>query len=474
MRGLPACRHVVHCACHAANDSIYHTSMRNGTGLCAKPGDARPGYTCPTCRLQAVLGRALDMAHNPLDVALYEAAIMYDIDVANAILANTATTYTQSANALVNWLTKFMPTASYREEDTPLAPPRRDPLYCVGLHQEYINSDLYGRGRTNPGKGVVASTALSRVSGFRHLGQPDGDTERLLRESSEFKRLQTGIKKRLLHNPEPKRTMTWETFSRWTKQLMHRWHRLRQRIRRIDRLPAGADARDRRAALRKLRQQEASTLGELHLLHVQVFGYTRGCVPFLLRYRTWKRGLWTREQCRRHEVVTPDGDLMPHLRLLRDFPTKTHTSEWYEGVLCDVTASGHRLLDTAVSLQRALVRLGWTHGGLFYHSDGTAMILTSWQDRCLRPQLRHMRGHGEPSLRGETDADFNRKWSSWSLRRLCETHFSTESSTVPMCPRDLKIGHSGWSAANRLRGHISDRYRNWPLYKKVDATRLYA
>jgi len=68
------------------------------------------------------------MAHNPLDVALYEAAIMYDIDVANAILANTATTYTQSANALVNWLTKFMPTASYREEDTPLAPPRRDPL----------------------------------------------------------------------------------------------------------------------------------------------------------------------------------------------------------------------------------------------------------------------------------------------------------------------------------------------------------
>jgi len=473
VRGLPACHHVVHCECYQANDALFSTSMNDGKGLRAKPGDARPGYTCIRCRLQAVLGRAIDLDASPFDLALYESGIMYDIDVANSILASTATSYTQSAAAYIRFMETFMPSARYLEVDTPKRPPRRDPLFTLGLHQEYINSAMYTKGRTNSGGGVVASTALSRVSGFRHLGQPDGDTERMLRESSEFKRLQLGIKKRLMHNAEPKRTMTWETFCRWAARLQRAWRRAQTAVRRQKRRRVGAGSAGWRAELQRLRLIALSHIGQLHLVHVQVFGYTRGKVPFSLRYATWSRGLWTKARCAQYGVYDPEGRPMPHLRLLRDFQTKTFTSEWYEGVLCDVTATGHRLLDVAVTLRAALREAGLTEGGLFYHADGSAMTLASWQSRCLRPALRSMRRAGEPALHGETDLDFERKWSSWSLRRLCETHFSTDSLAAPMCPRDLKIGHSGWSTGVRVRGHISDRYRNWPLYKKIDATKLF-
>ena len=472
VRGLAPCGHVVHTECYRANELLFNTTLNDGRGLTAKPGDARPGYTCMRCRLQAVLGRGLALDTDQNDALLYESAVMYDIDLGNVILEGTARTYTQSAAAYMRWMLEFMPGCTYRETDEPRDPPVQDRILTFGTHQEYILSNAYTHGRASGGKGVVASTALARVSGFRHLGLPGGDIERELRGSLEFKRLQVGIRKRCLHNAVPKRTLAFAAFERWTRRLRRRLRRVGLELRQA--LGSAAARRPLRHTIRRLRLQRASVVGQLHLLHVQVFGYTRGRVPFQFLYRYWVRGLWTRGRCVDHGLVDPEGQPMPHLRLLRHFRTKTFTSAWYEGVLAATTASGHPLLATAVSLRRALVAAGLTEGGLFYHEDGTAMTLTTWQRRCLRPELVSMREAGEPSLRGEADHDIATRWSSWSLRRLCETNFSSSSRAVPMCPRDLRIGHSGWSARERLRGHISDRYRSWPLYQKIDATRLYA
>ena len=476
VRGLPVCGHVVHCECHRANDALFNTSWKGSIGLRGKPGDARPGYTCMVCRLQGVLGRELDLIADPLDAMLLECAIMYDIDITNSIVKGTARTYTQAASAYERWMETYMRTATYREVDVPRDPPALDRNLTFGCHQEYILCNEYTRGVASEGGPVVASTALARVHGFRHLGMPGGDIQRELSNSVEFKKLQTGISKRLLHNPVPKRTMTMPTYERWAARLGRRHQRARRRLRRAKaaRAAPGGNTPANRRLVRALLLLVVSVLGELHLLHVQVFGYTRGRVPFSLKYGTWVRGLWTRRRCADYGVFDPDGQPMPHLRLLRDFHTKTHTSAWYEGVLAAVTASGHRLLDTAVSLRRALVEADLATGGLFYHKTGVPMTLHSWQVECLRPALRQMRDEGEPALRNETEAAIKSRWSSWSLRRLCETNFSSASRDIPTCPRDLKIGHSGWSAGKCLRGHISDRYRDWPLYMKVDATRLYA
>jgi len=476
VRGLPACRHVVHCECHRANDALFNTSWGGSTGLRGKPGDARPGYTCMVCRLQAVLGRELDLIGDPIDAMLLECGIMYDIDLTNAIVEGTARTYTQAAAAYERWMAVFMRTSTYREVDEPRDPPTQDRILTFGCHQEYILSNAYTHGVLSEGGAVVASTALARVSGFRHLGLPGGDIQRELSQSVEFRKLQTGIGKRMLHNAVPKRTMTMPACERWLARLSRRHGRARRRLRLAKRAhsSAGGNTAGNRRLVRQLRLLVVSILGELHLVHIQVFGYTRGRVPFTLKYRTWVRGLWTRRRCAEYGVLDPEGEPMPHLRLLRDFHTKTHTSAWYEGVLAAVTASGHRLLDTAVSLRRALVEAKLTTGGLFYDKDGEPRTLHGWQEDCLRPALRQMRDEGEPTLRAETDATIKSRWSSWSLRRLCETNFSSASKAIPTCPRDLKIGHSGWSAGKCLRGHISDRYRDWPLYMKVDATRLYA
>jgi hypothetical protein len=463
----------VHTACYGADCAYFSTTLNEGAGLTAKPGDAKPGWTCETCRLQAVLGRQLDLRHSATDVALYESALMYQVDIGNNIVGSTATNYTQGAAAFTNWMDVFMPTATYLETDEPRAPPRQDRLYALGVHQEFISSNLYTRGVRSGGGGVVASTALKRVSCLRHLGSAGGDIERELRHCSEFRRQQLGMKKRLLDNPQPKLTCSWQCYERWLADYRREWRGIRKGLREWGRRRGESG---RRAGLRRqqLRLREVHVLGMMHLLHIMVFGYTRGRVPFRLRQAAWRRGLWTTSRCLRHGVLDTDGHPMPHMRLLRTFRTKTHSSAWYEGVMAAVTASGHQVLATAVSLEQALLEAGLTGGGLFFDDRGVELDLARWQETVMRPELRRMRAAGEPSLRDATDGEFKRRWSSWSFRRLAETHFSCASVGIPMCPRDLKIGHSGWAEDSRVRGHISDRYRCWPLSHKIDATRLYA
>ena len=472
VRGLAPCRRVVHTKCYGADEAFYDTTLNGGSALYAKPGDAKPGWTCMTCRLQAILGRELDLDSNPTDVVLYESAIMYQVDTCNSIVDSTAKKYTQGGAAFTNWAEAFAPTATFKERDEPKEPPVEDRPLLFGCHMEYTTSKRYTRGRRSGGGGVTAGTALGRVPGYKHLGASDGDITRELRSSEEFRRLQRGIKNRVLDNPVPMMMMAWETFCRWTRDLEQAWWRLRRRIRewrREEGEEVGRGERRRRALL----LSEVHVLGMLHLLHLMVFGYTRGSVPFKLRYLVWCRGLWTHSRCVRHGVRDPDGQPMPHQRVLRDFRTKTHTSSWYEGVLAAETASGHRILATSVSLKRALQAAGLTCGGLFFDQHGREYDLSRWQSEVLRPSLRRMRDAGEPALLGTTDAEFDRRWTSWSLRRLCETQFACSSATIPMCPRDLKIGHSGWAEEHAQRGHISDRYRNWPLATKIDATRLF-
>ena len=473
VRGLAPCRRVVHTKCYGADEAFYDTTLNGGSALYAKPGDAKPGWTCMTCRLQAILGRELDLDSNPTDVVLYESAIMYQVDTCNSIVDSTAKKYTQGGAAFTNWAEAFAPTATFKERDEPKEPPVEDRPLLFGCHMEYTTSKRYTRGRRSGGGGVTAGTALGRVPGYKHLGASDGDITRELRSSEEFRRLQRGIKNRVLDNPVPMMMMAWETFGRWTRDLEQAWWRLRRRIRewrREEGEEVGRGERRRRALL----LSEVHVLGMMHLLHIMGFGYTRGRVPFRLRQAAWRRGLWTTSRCLRHGVLDTDGNPMPHMRLLRTFRTKTHSSAWYEGVMAAVTASGHQVLATAVSLERALSETGLTGGGLFFDDRGVELDLARWQETVMRPELRRMRAAGEPSLRDATDGEFKRRWSSWSFRRLAETHFSCASVGIPMCPRDLKIGHSGWAEDSRVRGHISDRYRCWPLSHKIDATRLYA
>ena len=70
---------------------------------------------------------------------------MYQVDIGNNIVGSTATNYTQGAAAFTNWMDVFMPTATYLETDEPRAPPRQDRLYALGVHQEFISSNLYTR-----------------------------------------------------------------------------------------------------------------------------------------------------------------------------------------------------------------------------------------------------------------------------------------------------------------------------------------